>query len=34
MQGINAEIERQIALLEAGETVEQETLHFDPRTGR
>ena len=33
-QGINAEIERQIALLEAGETVVQETLHFDPRTGR
>ena len=34
MQGINAEIERQTALLEAGETVSQETLHFDPRTGR
>ena len=34
MQGINAEIERQIALLEAGETVVQETLHFDPRSGR
>ena len=33
MQGINAEIERQTALLEAGETVSQETLHFDPRTG-
>ena len=33
MQGINAEIERQTALLEAGETVIQETLHFDPRTG-
>ena len=34
MQGINAEIERQTALLEAGERVSQETLHFDPRTGR
>ena len=34
MQGINAEIERQIALLEAGETVSQETLHFDPASGR
>jgi aspartyl-tRNA(Asn)/glutamyl-tRNA(Gln) amidotransferase subunit B len=34
MQGINAEIERQTALVEAGETVSQETLHFDPRTGR
>jgi aspartyl-tRNA(Asn)/glutamyl-tRNA(Gln) amidotransferase subunit B len=34
MQGINAEIERQIALLEAGEAVEQETLHFDPTSGR
>jgi aspartyl-tRNA(Asn)/glutamyl-tRNA(Gln) amidotransferase subunit B len=33
MQGINAEIERQTGLLEAGERVEQETLHFDPRTG-
>jgi aspartyl-tRNA(Asn)/glutamyl-tRNA(Gln) amidotransferase subunit B len=33
-RGIRAEIERQIALLEAGERVEQETLHFDPTTGR
>ena len=33
MQGINAEIERQTGLLEAGERVEQETLHFDPRSG-
>src|SRR3954466_12556865 len=34
MQGVNAEIQRQIALLEAGEAVVQETLHFDPTTGR
>jgi aspartyl-tRNA(Asn)/glutamyl-tRNA(Gln) amidotransferase subunit B len=34
MQGVNAEIERQVALLEAGEPVVQETLHFDPATGR
>jgi aspartyl-tRNA(Asn)/glutamyl-tRNA(Gln) amidotransferase subunit B len=34
MQGINAEIERQKQLLEAGEAVSQETLHFDPRSGR
>ena len=34
MQGINAEIARQTALLEAGETVVQETLHFDPVSGR
>jgi aspartyl-tRNA(Asn)/glutamyl-tRNA(Gln) amidotransferase subunit B len=33
-RGINAEIERQIALLEGGEPVVQETLHFDPSTGR
>jgi aspartyl-tRNA(Asn)/glutamyl-tRNA(Gln) amidotransferase subunit B len=32
-RGVRAEIERQIGLLEAGEPVEQETLHFDPRTG-
>ena len=32
-QGINAEIARQVALVEAGEKVVQETLHFDPRTG-
>jgi aspartyl-tRNA(Asn)/glutamyl-tRNA(Gln) amidotransferase subunit B len=34
MQGINAEIARQTALLDAGEEVEQETLHFDPVSGR
>jgi len=34
MQGINAEIARQTAQLEAGEPVVQETLHFDPTTGR
>jgi aspartyl-tRNA(Asn)/glutamyl-tRNA(Gln) amidotransferase subunit B len=34
MQGINAEIERQTALLEAGEEISQETLHFDPASGR
>jgi aspartyl-tRNA(Asn)/glutamyl-tRNA(Gln) amidotransferase subunit B len=33
-QGIHAEVARQTALLEAGEAVVQETLHFDPRTGR
>ena len=33
MQGINAEIARQTALVEAGEPVVQETLHFDPVTG-
>ncbi len=33
-QGIKAEIERQSALLAAGQPVVQETLHFDPRTGR
>ncbi|MGD9697044.1 MAG: Asp-tRNA(Asn)/Glu-tRNA(Gln) amidotransferase subunit GatB [Thermoleophilia bacterium] len=32
-RGIDAEIARQIALLEAGEAVTQETLHFDPDTG-
>ena len=32
-RGIEAEIERQVALLEDGRAVEQETLHFDPRTG-
>jgi aspartyl-tRNA(Asn)/glutamyl-tRNA(Gln) amidotransferase subunit B len=31
-RGINAEVARQLALLRAGEKVEQETLHFDPRT--
>jgi aspartyl-tRNA(Asn)/glutamyl-tRNA(Gln) amidotransferase subunit B len=33
-RGVRAEIERQVALLEAGDAVVQETLHFDPRTGR
>jgi aspartyl-tRNA(Asn)/glutamyl-tRNA(Gln) amidotransferase subunit B len=33
-QGISAEVARQIALLEAGELVVQETLHFDPASGR
>ena len=32
--GINAEVKRQIALLEGGDRVVQETLHFDPSTGR
>jgi aspartyl-tRNA(Asn)/glutamyl-tRNA(Gln) amidotransferase subunit B len=31
-RGIRAEIARQERLLRAGEAVEQETLHFDPRT--
>ena len=33
-QGVKAEIERQIELLRAGEQVVQETLHFDPSSGR
>ncbi len=33
-RGVRAEIERQIALLEAGQPVVQETLHFDPVTER
>ena len=33
-RGIRAEIERQIGLLEAGEPVVQETLHFDPASDR
>jgi aspartyl-tRNA(Asn)/glutamyl-tRNA(Gln) amidotransferase subunit B len=33
-QGVRAEIERQIDLLERGGSVVQETLHFDPRSGR
>ena len=33
MQGINAEIARQRGLVEAGERVTQETLHFDPASG-
>ncbi len=32
-RGIAAEIERQVATLEAGGRIEQETLHFDPRSG-
>ncbi len=32
-RGVDAEIARQTALIEAGCTVTQETLHFDPRTG-
>jgi aspartyl-tRNA(Asn)/glutamyl-tRNA(Gln) amidotransferase subunit B len=33
-QGVQAEIERQTHLLESGEPVVQETLHFDPATKR
>jgi aspartyl-tRNA(Asn)/glutamyl-tRNA(Gln) amidotransferase subunit B len=33
-RGIQAEIERQIKLLRGGDTVVQETLHFDPRSDR
>ena len=33
-RGIEAEIERQRKLLDAGEQVEQETFHYHPRTGR
>jgi aspartyl-tRNA(Asn)/glutamyl-tRNA(Gln) amidotransferase subunit B len=32
-RGISAELERQVALLDSGEAVTQETLHFDPRSG-
>ncbi len=32
-RGIEAELERQRGLVEAGEKVEQETLHFDPVSG-
>jgi aspartyl-tRNA(Asn)/glutamyl-tRNA(Gln) amidotransferase subunit B len=32
-RGVEAEISRQIALVEAGEKVVQETLHYDPETG-
>jgi aspartyl-tRNA(Asn)/glutamyl-tRNA(Gln) amidotransferase subunit B len=32
-RGVRAEIDRQIGLLNAGEPVVQETLHFDPTTG-
>jgi len=31
-RGIRAEVERQRALIEAGESVTQETLHFDPKS--
>ncbi len=33
-RGIRAEVQRQIGLLEAGEPVVQETLHFDPVSAR
>jgi aspartyl-tRNA(Asn)/glutamyl-tRNA(Gln) amidotransferase subunit B len=33
-RGTRAEIERQIELLRTGQPVEQQTLHFDPATGR
>src|SRR6202034_3257092 len=33
-QGVKAEIERQIGLLHSGQPVLQETLHFDPSSGR
>jgi aspartyl-tRNA(Asn)/glutamyl-tRNA(Gln) amidotransferase subunit B len=33
-QGVEAEIARQVGLLESGEPVVQETLHFDPVSGR
>jgi len=33
-RGVNAEIERQTKLLRAGGRIEQETLHFDPASGR
>ena len=32
-RGIEAELERQAGMLDGGGEVEQETLHFDPRTG-
>lgn len=32
-RGLEAEIERQVGMLEAGERVIQETVHFDPATG-
>jgi aspartyl-tRNA(Asn)/glutamyl-tRNA(Gln) amidotransferase subunit B len=32
-RGIEAELARQLELVESGEGVSQETLHFDPRTG-
>jgi aspartyl-tRNA(Asn)/glutamyl-tRNA(Gln) amidotransferase subunit B len=33
-RGVKAEIARQVELLESGGEVEQETLHFDPASGR
>ncbi len=33
-QGVRAEIERQVGLLRAGQPILQETLHFDPSSGR
>jgi aspartyl-tRNA(Asn)/glutamyl-tRNA(Gln) amidotransferase subunit B len=33
-RGVRAELERQIALLDAGDQVVQETMHFDPASGR
>jgi len=33
-RGVRTEIERQISLVEAGEEIVQETLHFDPAAGR
>ena len=33
-RGVRAEIERQIGILRGGGTVVQETLHFDPASGR
>jgi aspartyl-tRNA(Asn)/glutamyl-tRNA(Gln) amidotransferase subunit B len=33
-QGVRAEIERQIGILDGGGAVEAQTLHFDPATGR
>jgi aspartyl-tRNA(Asn)/glutamyl-tRNA(Gln) amidotransferase subunit B len=33
-RGVRAEIERQIALLEAGESITQETLHYDVASGQ
>src|SRR5947209_15445850 len=33
-RGVRAEIERQTALVQAGQAVVQETLHFDPDSGR
>jgi aspartyl-tRNA(Asn)/glutamyl-tRNA(Gln) amidotransferase subunit B len=33
-QGVKAEVERQVGLLRSGQPVLQETLHFDPASGR